>query len=198
MFCSECGHELPNNAKFCSNCGLKQNEERFAKSKDSINQDIEHSNSKKEPKLPSELDYETSYSDLISSGDEVADLPGDALLQKNPAPNDGKAIVFIGGVILSIIILIIFLASITDSSYEVAEVVYDGCWSGAFTNLGGSSISIDGCGFKSFNCTSNYCGILAQKEDDSDRQLCVRVGYGDPTKDDKYACTTAEYGIASV
>ena len=127
MFCSECGHELPNNAKFCSNCGLKQNEEGFEKSKDSINQDIEHSNSKKEPKLPSELDYETSYSDLISSGDEVADLPGDALLQKNPAPNDGKAIVFIGGVILSIVILIIFLASITDSSYEVAEVVYDGC-----------------------------------------------------------------------
>ena len=57
---------------------------------------------------------------------------------------------------------------------------------------GTSIISIEGCGDMVFDCESLLtCSINAQKEEDNDAQLCVKIGR------DK-ACTTAGYGIAQI
>ena len=98
----------------------------------------------------------------------------------------------IGGVV-AFVILIIIIFSMGGSS-STASVSYSGCWSGAFSDGDFNIISIDGCGNESFSCGSGgstYCGINAQKQDDSSNRLCVSVGSNE-------ACTTAAYGIASV
>ena len=97
----------------------------------------------------------------------------------------------IWGGIVFVILLLIVVFSFGDSS-STATVTYSGCWSGAFSDGDLNIISIDGCGNESFDCGSGgYCGINAQKQDDSSARLCVSVGSNE-------ACTTAEYGIASV
>jgi len=94
----------------------------------------------------------------------------------------------IGGIIL--VIFLIFALSLGSSS--TATVSYSGCWSGAFSDGSMNIVSIDGCGNESFDCGSGgYCGINAQKQDDSTGRLCVSVG-------SNQACTTAAYGVASV
>jgi hypothetical protein len=96
----------------------------------------------------------------------------------------------IGG-IAAVFILLIIIFSLGGSS-STATVTYSGCWSGAFSDGDLNIVSIDGCGNESFNCgPGGYCGINAQKQDDSSARLCVSVGSNE-------ACTTAEYGIASV
>ena len=95
----------------------------------------------------------------------------------------------IGGFIMFVIFLIIVFSV---GSSSTASVSYSGCWSGAFTDGSMSIVSIDGCGNESFACGSGgYCGINAQKQDDSSNRLCVSVGSNE-------ACTTAAYGVASV
>jgi hypothetical protein len=95
----------------------------------------------------------------------------------------------IGGVIAFVIFLIIIFSM---GSSSTATVSYSGCWSGAFGDGDFNIVSIDGCGNKSFDCGSGgYCGINAQKQDDSSARLCVSVGSDE-------ACTTAAYGVASV
>jgi len=98
----------------------------------------------------------------------------------------------IGGVIAFVILLLIIFS--LGGSSSTASVSYSGCWSGAFSDGDFNIISIDGCGNESFDCGSGgstYCGINAQKQDDSSNRLCVSVGSNE-------ACTTAAYGIASV
>ena len=96
----------------------------------------------------------------------------------------------IGGVIAFFILLIIIFS--LGGSSSTATVTYSGCWSGAFSDGDLNIISIDGCGNESFDCGSGgYCGINAQKQDDSSARLCVSVGSNE-------ACTTAGYGVASV
>jgi len=97
----------------------------------------------------------------------------------------------IGGVIAFGIFLIIIFSM---GSSSTATVSYSGCWSGAFSDGSFNIRSIDGCGNESFDCGSGgstYCGINAQKQDDSSNRLCVSVGSNE-------ACTTAAYGVASV
>jgi hypothetical protein len=95
----------------------------------------------------------------------------------------------IGGVIAFVIFLIIIFSM---GSSSTATVSYSGCWSGAFSDGDFNIVSIDGCGNESFDCGSGgYCGINAQKQDDSSARLCVSVGSDE-------ACTTAAYGVASV
>jgi hypothetical protein len=95
----------------------------------------------------------------------------------------------IGGVIAFVIFLIIVFSM---GSSSTATVSYSGCWSGAFSDGDFNIVSIDGCGNESFDCGSGgYCGINAQKQDDSSARLCVSVGSDE-------ACTTAAYGVASV
>jgi|TARA_B100000809_G_C14897296_1_gene444924 hypothetical protein len=96
----------------------------------------------------------------------------------------------IGGVIAFVILLIIIFSM--GGSSSTASVSYSGCWAGAFSDGDFNIISIDGCGNQSFDCGSGgYCGINAQKQDDSSARLCVSVGSDE-------ACTTAAYGVASV
>ena len=97
----------------------------------------------------------------------------------------------IWGGIAFVILLLIVIFSFGNSS-STATVTYSGCWSGAFSDGDLNIISIDGCGNESFDCGSGgYCGINAQKQDDSSARLCVSVGSNE-------ACTTAGYGVASV
>ena len=77
----------------------------------------------------------------------------------------------------------------SQSRDDVAEVLYSGCWFGAF-NDGESIILIDGCGNASFDCVGGYCGINAQKQETTAR-LCVKIG-------SDQACTTAGYGVTQV
>ena len=100
-----------------------------------------------------------------------------------------KSWIIWGGIVF--VILLIVILSFGNSS-STATVTYDGCWSGAFSDGDLNIISIDGCGNESFDCGSGgYCGINAQKQDDSSARLCVSVGSNE-------ACTTAAYGVASV
>ena len=96
------------------------------------------------------------------------------------------------GTIVLIVIGVIFACAIIGSLFSGgdAEVLYSGCWSGAF-NDGNTIVSIDGCGNESFDCGGSYCGITAQKQEDNGLELCVKVG-------SEKACTTAGYGVASV
>ena len=111
---------------------------------------------------------------------------GEPLIQftENSIGTGGAVLIIVGVLFACVIIGSLF------SGGDTAEVLYSDCWSGAF-NDGDSIISISGCGNKSFECGGGYCGINAQKQDDSAVELCVKVG-------SKEACTTAEYGVAQV
>ena len=98
----------------------------------------------------------------------------------------GGAVLIIVGVLFACVII----GSLFSGGSDTAEVLYSGCWSGAFTD-GDSIISIDGCGNASFDCGEGYCGINAQKQEDNSLELCVKIG-------SDQACTTVGYGIASV
>jgi len=86
--------------------------------------------------------------------------------------------------------------SLTAEAEETATftVEYDGCWSGAY-GAEGSTTSIDGCGGGTYTATGIVFAINAQKDDDSGDELCVSISAAG--KSDS-ACTTAEYGVASV
>lgn len=77
------------------------------------------------------------------------------------------------------------------------KVTYDGQWQGSLTT-GGSTRSIDGSGTREISVEGSPDVISgnAQKQDDSDRKLTVKIlQNGDVVKE---ASTTAEYGLAQV
>ena len=87
-------------------------------------------------------------------------------------------------------------ASLPAQGEETATftVNYSDCWSGSY-GAEGSSTSIDGCGTESYTATGTVFSMVIQKDDDSANELCVSISVAGK---EKSACTTAEYGIASV
>ena len=172
MFCIECGKEIPDSAKFCSHCGLAQQ---------GINPKEQGNNpkSKEQQRVIS-----TSFSDSWGKSDKPKLHPVSKPINNETPSGTGKIIV-----VLFVIIGFLLILS-NQSGDDVAQVLYSGCWSGAF-NDGESIISIDGCGNASFDCVGGYCGINAQKQEDNSLELCVKIG-------SDQACTTAGYGVAQV
>jgi hypothetical protein len=153
-------------------------EEEFEKEKDKI---LNSGNLPPHPSPPSSSSL-TSFGGVESPSDHQVNPPVISD-QSNNTPW------IIGGVIAFVILLIIIFSM---GSSSTASVSYSGCWSGAFSDGSMNIVSIDGCGNESFDCGSGgYCGINAQKQDDSSARLCVSVGSNE-------ACTTAAYGVASV
>ena len=184
VYCSKCGTKSLNENKFCSNCGnrLITNIENLSKPqkirdlRGDINQSAKYNEQSTLQKLG------------VTPTDSV---PSSYSLPPDSAPNSETPWLIIGIVgflVFGLLLVIIF----SGGSYDTASVTYSGCWSGAFSDGDFNIISIDGCGNESFACdSSGYCGINAQKQDDSSGRLCVSIGSNE-------ACTTAAYGIASV
>ena len=172
MFCIECGKEIPDSAKFCSHCGIAQ-------------QGI---NPKEQGNNPKSKEQQRVISTSPSYSRSKVDKPKIHPVSKpinNETPSGAGKIVLVIFVIIGFLLLLS-----SQSGDDVAEVLYSGCWSGAF-NDGESIISIDGCGNASFDCVGGYCGINAQKQEDNSLELCVKIG-------SDQACTTAGYGVAQV
>ena len=183
-YCSKCGTKCLESSTFCANCGnrlissiidletpQKIKVEDLRNRKKSVNTNQGHA-------APSHLNRHPQ---------RTAPLPS----QNYPENNDSNISPawIIGGVVLVIFILVIIFSG---GSSSTARVEYSGCWSGAFSDGSMNIISISGCGNESFDCGSgSYCGINAQKQDDSSARLCVSVGSNE-------ACTTAGYGVAQV
>ena len=185
IYCSKCGTKSLNENKFCSNCGnrLITNIENLSKPqkirdlRGDINQSAKYNEQNTLQKLG--IASNTNY------------VPSSYSLPPDSAPNSETPWLIIGLVgflVFGLLLVIIF----SGGSSSTATVSYSGCWSGAFSDGDFNIVSIDGCGNESFDCGSGgYCGINAQKQDDSSVRLCVSIGSNE-------ACTTAAYGIASV
>lgn len=181
VYCSKCGTKSLNENKFCSNCGnrLITNVENLSK-----------------PQKIRDLNQSAKYNDQstlrkLGVTSNTNSVPSSHSLPPDSAPNSvtpWPIIGLVGFLVFGLLLVMIF----SGGSSSTAKVTYSGCWSGAFADGDLNIISIDGCGNKSFDCGSGgYCGINAQKQDDSTARLCVSVGSNE-------ACTTAAYGMASV
>ena len=185
VYCSKCGTKSLDENKFCSNCGntLITNLENLSKPqkirdlRGEINQSAKYNDQRtlQKPRVVHNTNYVPSRHSL----------PPDSTPKSNPP---WPLIGLVGFLVFGLLLLIIF----SGGSSSTASVTYNGCWSGAFSDGDMNIISIDGCGNESFDCGSGgYCGINAQKQDDSSARLCVSIGSNE-------ACTTAAYGVASV
>ncbi len=112
-----------------------------------------------------------------------------------PMEDSPKNSSFLAISIIAAVLFVIGFILMSSPSYdeEHAQVIYSGCWSGAFIDTYMNSISIEGCGNETFSCGtgSGICVINAQKQEDNEDKLCVQIG-------DKRACTNAGYGIAQI
>ena len=183
MFCLECGKELPDDARFCSSCGFALKSNKLP----SKNVNKERALTKEEKALKKISDnsyYQEFGKDEYDYNRELKS--SNSFSNNENSITAGKAVLIVIGVIFACAII----GSLFSGGSDTAEVLYSGCWSGAFDD-GDSIISIDGCGNASFDCGGGYCGINAQKQEDNSLELCVKIG-------SDQACTTAEYGIAQV
>jgi len=179
VYCSKCGTKCLDSSTFCLKCGnrlITSIIDLKTPGKISV-KDLRHrqisTNTDQKPAVP--------WSQRTSQRSPQN-------YQKDTSSNINPAWI-LGGVLIVIFIVIILFSG---GSSSTAKVTYNGCWSGAFSDGSMNIVSVDGCGNQSFSCGSgSYCGINAQKQDDSYARLCVSVGSVE-------ACTTAAYGVAQV